>query len=42
VTSGPLVFGVDEDIIWDMVRTEVPALLPQLVDRRTLLADSAS
>jgi uncharacterized protein with HEPN domain len=34
-------FGVDEDIIWDVVRTEVPALLPQLVDLRILLAGSA-
>jgi uncharacterized protein with HEPN domain len=35
-------FGIDEDIIWDVVQTEVPALLPQLVELRTLLADSTS
>jgi uncharacterized protein with HEPN domain len=35
-------FGVDEDIIWDVVRTEVPALLPKLVDLRGRLAGPAS
>lgn len=34
-------FGVDEDLIWDVICTEVPALLPLLVDLRTLLASSA-
>lgn len=31
-------FGIDEDIIWDVVQTEAPALLPQLVDLRGRLA----
>lgn len=34
-------FGVDDDIIWDVICTEVPALLPLLVDLRTRLANSA-
>jgi uncharacterized protein with HEPN domain len=34
-------FGIDDDIIWDVVRTEVPALRPQLVGLRTLLVDAA-
>jgi uncharacterized protein with HEPN domain len=35
-------FGIDKDIIWDVVRTEIPALLPQLVDLRRRLPGSTS
>jgi uncharacterized protein with HEPN domain len=30
-------FGIDEDIVWDVVSVEVPALLPQLVALRAAL-----
>jgi uncharacterized protein with HEPN domain len=30
-------FGVDEDIIWNVVSVEVPALLPRLIALRTAL-----
>jgi hypothetical protein len=35
-------FAIDEDIIWDLVHTEVPALPSQFVDLRGRLAGPAS